>query len=187
MVSMNQVAIVFICMYLLSGILRAVVAYSSRMVLARLALYVWPVELILRVVYVGYRISVATPNVFNFDSFQSIQPMVFDFVELMGVGFGLKMVLDETRAGDVRALQSREESIQGLDKEDKDIGVGSSKKRQRGDEVGNEEEEKEEEEDKAETLTNLMSKGWFILGFHFVVNFQDNWKRVKVADNYPCK
>ncbi|KAF9539321.1 hypothetical protein EC957_005543 [Mortierella hygrophila] len=183
MASLNRVTMVFTCIYLLSGILRAVVSYSSRTVLAQLALYVWPVELILRVVYVGYRISIAAPDVFTFDSFQSIQPMVLDFVKFVVVGVGLKMVLDETKASDERALQSREESIQGLDKEDEYIGVGSSKERQGGNEGRTEEEE--EEDNKPETLSNLMSKRSVILGFHFMVAIQNNWKRIKVADNYP--
>ncbi|OAQ27273.1 hypothetical protein K457DRAFT_127451 [Linnemannia elongata AG-77] len=187
MASLNRLTIVFSCMCLLSGTLRAVVSYSSRTVLVRLALYGWPVELLLRFAYVGYMTSIATPYVFTFDYFQSIQSMVFEFVKLVVVGFGLKMVLNETQADDERVLKSREESVQGIDKEDKDIGAGPSKEQQGRDEGRTEkvEEEEEEEEDKPETLSNLMSKWWVVLGFHFMVSFQYNWKRLKVADSYP--
>ena len=71
----------------------------------------------------------------------------------------------------MRTLQSRKEIIQGLNKDDKEIGAESSKERQGGD--GGRAEE-EEEEDKPETLPNLTLKGWVILGFHFTVIFQNN-------------
>ena len=104
--SLNRVTIVFTCMYLLSGILHPFVSYSSKTVLARLALYVWPAELILRVVYVGYRISIATSDVSTFDSFQSIQPMMFGFVRFCGGWVWVETIPDETRAGDENAAES---------------------------------------------------------------------------------
>lgn len=52
---------------------------------------------------------------------------MFDFVKFVVVRFGLKITLDKTLAGVERALQSRKESIQGLNKESKVIGTGSSK------------------------------------------------------------
>lgn len=37
---------------------------------------------------------------FTFDSFQSILPTVFDFMEFVVVEFGLKMIQDGTRVSD---------------------------------------------------------------------------------------
>ncbi|KAK3843803.1 MAG: hypothetical protein J3R72DRAFT_101639 [Linnemannia gamsii] len=104
---------------------RVIVAYSPRTTLAQMALYVWPIELGAKIVYMGYRAGLLKPDTPTLlPAILSEKVMLMDIGALLLVGPGLKLLLDETRASDERALQARKEVVEGLDKDQKESERG---------------------------------------------------------------
>ncbi|KAF8941832.1 hypothetical protein BGZ47_007150 [Haplosporangium gracile] len=172
--------------YALCAFFRAIVSFSSKTILARLAVSAWPIKPIVRAVLVGnqlYKSTLLPVGVIGSTIAPKLGPTLISFRAFAMVGFELKMILDETRACDEKALQSREDGFQGLDKDEKNDRSGIVQGK--GRDVGVGQAEKEEEEEGPQTLYNALTTKVFILGGHFVMDLSQNWSSVRTANSPP--
>ncbi|KAF9126625.1 hypothetical protein BG015_004673 [Linnemannia schmuckeri] len=172
--------------YALCAFLRAVVSFSSKTILARLAVSAWPNELIVRAALVGnqlYKSTLLPVGVIGSTIAPKLRPTLISFGTFAMVGFGLKMILDETRACDEKALERREDGVRGLDKDEKNDRSETIQGNGRG--VGAGQAKKENEEEEPQTLYNALITTGFILGAHFVLELSENWSKVRAANSPP--
>ncbi|KAG0281727.1 hypothetical protein BGZ95_011645 [Linnemannia exigua] len=166
-----------------SALLRTIVAYSSRAILARVALYTWTLDLTSRVALVGYNIASAESGTITLASVLATRQIWIDLGVYLLAGVGLRMILDEVREADLRALQRRVEAIRGLDKDgekDRSVAAGQGQGRE-VDGKGQIEETEVEENEEPQTLRNLLGKRWLGFGFFFLFGLSENGGRLIIA------
>ncbi|KAK3843804.1 MAG: hypothetical protein J3R72DRAFT_439999 [Linnemannia gamsii] len=167
MIILNRWFITINCLYTLVAVHRAIVAFSSRTMLARMALYVWPIELVARIVFVGYRAALSKPDTPTLLTLLSGNDVLIDFGALLLVGLGLTLVLNETRASDERALQARKAVVEGLDKDQKESGRGS-----------------QTNENEEEPLSLAGAFGNMMFGVVFSIRLAQSWGQFKSAETH---
>ncbi|KAK3843823.1 MAG: hypothetical protein J3R72DRAFT_101848 [Linnemannia gamsii] len=170
MIFLNQVLISLVCFNALTPVHRAIIAYSSGPMLARMAVYVWPMDLAAKVVYLVYRYGVLKLDTPTSLPLFSGKVDLMDFGALLLVGPGLKLVLEETQENDERALQTRNEVVEGLDKKLKESGRRS---------------QTEEDEEEPLSLAGASGKRWIFFGTHFLLRVSQNWSLFQSAETNP--
>ncbi|KAF9910693.1 hypothetical protein EC991_005678 [Linnemannia zychae] len=180
--SSGKVNIPIYCAFIASAIVRAIVSFSSRIILARVALYVWALDLAGRIAITGYNISTAQSDIYTLAYVLSSRQIWIDLGAYILAGVGLKMILDEARGSNLRALQRRVETVQGLDKDEKEGAVSTGQVQGTSGRA-----EEKEDEDEPQTLRNFVSKRWVAFGFFFLTEMSENKRRIILAGHCQCK